>query len=255
MDMSEVFERLKRLQEVLIRKNEIEEEISNAPAVLKRHEALLERLKQEYIEQDEIFEQVRKGINELKGELFQVELKRENAEKAMENVETQRDYEALEKTINDSKKKEEQMRFTLGTEEERFEGINNDIKEKEKIISENEAEIENMKNSLQDETSEMKQELKVLEQEKQKHSEGLDTETIFKFERIIKSKLGNGIVPVRGGVCTGCNMILPAQFANDIQSESEIKYCPYCSRVLYYEPAELEVDEFSFDDSEMGWLD
>lgn len=254
MDMSEVFDRLKKLQSVLLRRNELEAEISNAPNVLKQHEALLERLKQEYIETNSDFEVTRKAINELKGELFEVELRRDNAEKGMETVETQRDYESLEKTINDAKNKEEQIRYDLENGEEQLKLLDEDIKEQEAVISETEGEIQNIKSSLEDKTNEMKAELGSLDSQKSEYSEGLDPETIFKFERIIKSKLGNGIVPVRGGVCTGCNMILPSQFANEIQSETELKYCPYCSRVLYYEPAELEVDEFSFDDAEIGGL-
>lgn len=254
MDMSEVFDRLKKLQSVLLRRNELDAEIWNAPNILKQHEALLERLKQEYIEINSDFEATRKEINELKGTLFEVELRRESAEKGMENVETQRDYEALEKTINEAKTQEEEIRYNLEAEEEQLKQLDENIKERETIITENEAEIKNIKDSLNDETNSMKEELKNLEAQKLEYSKGLDTETIFKFERIIKSKLGNGIVPVKGGVCTGCNMILPSQFANEIQSETELKYCPYCSRVLYFEPAELEVDEFTFDDSEMGGL-
>lgn len=254
MDIHEVFDRLKKLQTVLLRKNELEAEILNAPTVLKKHEELLERLKQEYIEQNEAFEASRKAVNELKGELFEESLKRENAEKSMESVETQRDYEILEKAINDARNREDQIRYSLDAENERFQQIDNDIKEREKLIAASTREIDEMKSSLSDETDKMHDELKTLDEQKKAYSKGLDSETIFKFERIVKSKLGNGIVAVKGGVCTGCNMILPAQFANDVQSENELKYCPYCSRVLYYEPAELEVDEFSFDESEIGGL-
>jgi hypothetical protein len=68
-------------------------------------------------------------------------------------------------------------------------------------------------------------------------------EVISKFQRIIRRN-SKGIVAVRGSVCTGCNMILPAQFANDVhhtfkENDGKIYFCPYCSRVLYYE----EVDE------------
>ena len=43
------------------------------------------------------------------------------------------------------------------------------------------------------------------------------------------------IVAVRNGVCTGCHMILPAQFANIVREGENINFCPYCSRILYYE--------------------
>ena len=66
----------------------------------------------------------------------------------------------------------------------------------------------------------------------------LDPNLVFKFERIIRNKGGVGIVPVHSIVCEGCHMTLPAQFVNDVRREDEIKFCPYCSRVLYYEESE-----------------
>lgn len=254
MDVTEVFDKLKDLQKVLLRINELEAEIANAPTALKKHEELLARLKQEYIEKNQEFELLRTEINKLKGELFETEKKRENSEKNMEAVETQKDYEALEKSIKDAKIKEEQIRHSLQHENNRFEAINEDIKESETIISENEIEIKKMQDSLDSEINKKNDELTKLENQKAEISKGLGSETIFNFERIVKSKEGDGIVAVNGGVCTGCNMILPSQFANEIQAANELKYCPYCSRVLYYEVADVEMDEFSFDDAEIGGL-
>jgi predicted nucleic acid-binding Zn-ribbon protein len=62
--------------------------------------------------------------------------------------------------------------------------------------------------------------------------------------------MGKGIVAIKGGVCMGCHMILPAQFANDIHVGKEIVFCPYCSRILFYEEAKPgEEEEFDNDDS------
>lgn len=257
MELTEVFEKLKNLQAVLIRRNKLEAEILEAPNLLKTHEELLAQLKQEYVEKNTNFETIRTKMNEIKGQLFEVDKKRENAEKNMESVETQRDYELLEKAIKDAKNEEESLRADLQQITNKFNKINDEIKKDEEVISENEAEIEEMKSSLEEKTKSMNDEIKKLERQKIELSEGLEPETIFKFERIIKNKLGDGIVPVKSGVCTGCNMILPAQFANEIQSETELKYCPYCSRVLYYEVSDIvldEADDFSFDDSDIGGL-
>lgn len=254
MDMTDVFEKLKDLQTVLLRKNELENKIANAPSVLNTHEQLLARLKQEYIEKNADFEAVRAEVNRLKADLFQVELNRQNAEKAMETVETQRDYETLESSIKKAKAEADQIREKLEYETEHFRNIDESIKEDEKVIGENEAEINAMKDSLDSENKKMSEEIKELDAQKKALSKGLDSETIFKFERIVKNKQGDGIVAVRGGVCSGCHMILPAQFANEVQSETELKYCPYCSRVLYYEQSDTDLDDFSFDDADIGGL-
>ena len=71
---------------------------------------------------------------------------------------------------------------------------------------------------------------------------------MFKFQRIIQRN-SEGIVAVKNGVCTGCNMILPAQFANEVHEGDSILFCPYCSRILFYEESEENTQETYFDDA------
>lgn len=78
----------------------------------------------------------------------------------------------------------------------------------------------------------------------------MDSEVVFKFERIIKNKMGIGIVAIKGNVCMGCHMILPIQFANEVRIGEDFIFCPYCSRILYYEEsAEGEEDFFNAEDT------
>jgi predicted nucleic acid-binding Zn-ribbon protein len=89
--------------------------------------------------------------------------------------------------------------------------------------------------------------------EEEKITPDLDGEILFKFERIIKSKAGIGIVPVRNSICTGCHMRLSAQFQNDVRRGEAILFCPYCSRILFYEESE-EQAAMSFNDEDAGSL-
>ena len=47
-------------------------------------------------------------------------------------------------------------------------------------------------------------------------------------------------------------MILPAQFVNDVRTGEEILFCPYCSRILFFQEEELE--EAFFNDEDAGSL-
>jgi hypothetical protein len=51
----------------------------------------------------------------------------------------------------------------------------------------------------------------------------------------------------------GCHMILPAQFANDVRLGKDIVFCPYCSRILFYEESEQGEDNY-FDMEDAGSL-
>ncbi len=252
---NDVFEKLKSLQDILAKKNKLEAEIQDAPKALVTREELLERLKSGYIEKNSEYEELRKTIAGLKADLFEAEQKREKAEKAMDNIETQREYEILQKEIDDSTEKAESIRKEMQRIENNFRILDASIKQEEELIAQNEKDLEENKLRLEAEIAEKNAELAELKKEEDKLSPGLSEETMFKFNRIIKSKQDVGIVAVNVDVCTGCHMILPAQFVNEVRADSEIKFCPYCSRILFYEDSgtPTEQDAF-FDDSDMGGL-
>ena len=90
-----------------------------------------------------------------------------------------------------------------------------------------------------------KNELAELEAQEKEITPDLNQEIVYKFQRIIQRN-NEGIVKVRNGVCTGCQMILPGQFANEVRDGEKILFCPYCSRILTYEEVkEDEVEDFS----------
>jgi hypothetical protein len=65
--------------------------------------------------------------------------------------------------------------------------------------------------------------------------------------------MGRGIVAIKGGVCMGCHMVLPVQFANMIHQGEEIVFCPYCSRILFYEESGQDGETY-FDIEDSGSL-
>lgn len=238
MLMEEVFERLRQFQDILKERVEIEREIENIPKSLVAQEELLARVKKGYAEKTEQLQDVTTRVAELRNELAEAEASRERAEKLMDTISTQREYEALNKEIRDATDKEHQVRKDLQKEERALAEIEESFKRDESMIQLQESEIQEKKRKISEETSAKQARVAELRTSEKTATEGIDTEITFKFERIIRSKQGLGIVPVRGYVCSGCSMILPAQFVNEVRQGNKIVFCPYCSRVLHYQEAE-----------------
>jgi predicted nucleic acid-binding Zn-ribbon protein len=253
MVMTEVLDKLKALQDILAQKNQVEASIQDAPKLLSTQEELLARLKKGYIEKNEQYDKIKAHIAELKSQLFEAESSREKSEKAMDSITTQREYEALDKEIRDAGDREQFVRKDLQKEERGFQELDEDLKRDEALIKQQEDELNERKAKLSEEVEGMKKELASLKVAEDEVSPGLNPETKFKLERIIKSKQGVGIVAIHGNVCTGCHMILPAQFANEVRLGDKIVYCPYCSRILYYLETADSANEF-FNDEDAGSL-
>lgn len=253
MVMEEVFEKLRTLQDVLSEKIALEHEIQDIPKLLTTQEELLSRLKKSFIEKNTEYESARERVNMLRGQLADAESAREKAEKAMDSISTQREYEALDKEIRDASEKEQLFRKELQKEERLFAEMDEQQKRDTALIEQQETELDEKRSGVEAEIANKKIELNELIEREKLITPGLDQEVLFKFERIIRSKLGLGIVAIKGGVCTGCHMILPSQFANLVRSGEEIVFCPYCSRILFFQEAEQGEQDF-FDDGDAGSL-
>ncbi|TFG60588.1 MAG: nucleic acid-binding protein, partial [Spirochaetales bacterium] len=194
----------------------------------------------------------RTNVKVLRDRLTDAEHQRENYEKQMDMIKTQREYEALDKEIKDAIEKEQQYRKEILKEEKEAEELAHRLEREELMIKQQEEELKAEQKKIKDESKEKEDHLKTLTHQEGKIIPGLDEEILFKFERIIKSKAGLGIVPARGSVCTGCHMVLPSQFVNEIRRGENILFCPYCSRILFFD--ETVEDSYFFMEEDAGSL-
>ena len=253
MIMDDVFENLRTLQDILSEKILIEENIQEIPKLLVTQEELLARLKKTFIEKNLEYDKAKTSEVEFRNQLFEAETLREKAEKNMDVISTQREYEALDKEIRDAAEKEQLFRKELQREERTISELDEQMKQSSALIEQQEAELAERRKGVEEEISSKKAQMSKLIEKEKNLTVDLDPEVLFKFERIIRNKMGRGIVAIKGGVCMGCHMILPAQFANDVRIGKSIVFCPYCSRILFYEESE-EGDEDFFDSEDTGAL-
>jgi predicted nucleic acid-binding Zn-ribbon protein len=251
--MEAVFEKLRTLQSILSEKIKLEHEVEEIPKILITQEELLTRLKKTFIDKNLEFEKCRAAEADYRNLLEEAVSNREKSEKNMDVINTQREYEALDKEIRDAAEKEQQYRKELQREERLLADLDEQIKQNTAMIEQQEKDLEERRRGIESEVSGKKEQIRKLEEEEQNLIPGLDPEVLFKFERIIRNKMGQGIVAIKGGVCMGCHMVLPVQFSNMVRLGDEIVFCPYCSRILFYEESADEGESY-FDAEDAGSL-
>ncbi len=248
MVTTEVFENLKKLQDVLVRKYALEAKVADAPKQLSTHEELLARLQKEFIAKNAEFETVRGKVVSLHFDLDEAIKSKDAGEKGMDNITTHREYEALDKQISEASAREAEIRKELQKEEKNQAELDESLKGLESMIKSQEAELAESKQNLDKQIDTYNSQLEQLRKQEAEIAPNLDQEILFKFQRIIQRN-SEGIVAVHKNVCTGCHMILPAQFANTVRDGENIIFCPYCSRILYYESTgDAQDDYYNLDD-------
>ncbi len=248
MQMSMIKERLESLQDVLAQKYDYEKQIEELPRNFEGKKEYLESMKHSFIEKNAEFEAQKAKVLALRAEYDTAERTKEAGEKSMDEITNHRDFEILEKQINDAKAKSDEIKGKLHSEERKLGELEDELSTYEEDIKQTEMENSDSEAELKAKLDEYKEKIESLTKEEKSITEAIaDDEVVSKFQRIIRRN-AHGIVALRGTVCTGCNMMLPKQFANNVrhsfdQDDGNIFFCPYCSRVLYYEKADEDEDE------------
>jgi predicted nucleic acid-binding Zn-ribbon protein len=246
-------DKLRTLQDILTEKIQLEHEIQEIPKQLGALEEAYNRTRKSFIDKNLEHEKIKGAEEDARNLLVEAEAAREKAERTISEINTQREYEALDKERHTAEEKEQQYRKEVQQREKLLLELDEQMKQYAALIEHQEKELSEKRVGIEEEVSEKKKQVDVLLKKEKKLTDDLDSEVVFKFERIIRNKMGLGIVAIKGNVCMGCHMILPAQFSNNVRLGEEFVFCPYCSRILYYEESSESEDLF-FDAEDSGAL-
>jgi predicted nucleic acid-binding Zn-ribbon protein len=248
------FDKLRMLQDILSQKIKLEQEILEIPKQLGNLEEAHNRTRKAFIEKNLEYEKIKSAEEEARANLREAEAAREKAERTISEINTQREYEALDKERNVAEKNEQQFGKEVQMKEKSLLELDEQIKQHTALIEQQEKELAEKREGIDAEIAVKKKQADALLKKEKTLANDLDPEVVFKFERILRNKMGLGIVAIKGNVCQGCHMILPAQFSNNVRLGEEFIFCPYCSRILYYEES-ADGEDIFFDSDDAGSLD
>jgi predicted nucleic acid-binding Zn-ribbon protein len=232
--MKKTFEKLRNLQDILLKEFEAESELDEIPRELNELKRQFVKIERSIKEMEIAGENNQKKIKEVQKQKGELQLNKEKYDGQIPLIKTQKEYEALASEIAQIDEKLQLIEEEELNAEQEIESLNKSIEEMKSLYDNLKKEINERQKEVTQALAKKQKELDKYLKEKEKISSGLDEEVIYKFEKIVKKKDGIGIVSIRNSVCMGCNMNLPPQFVNDVRREEEIIFCPNCSRILYY---------------------
>ncbi|WP_419785648.1 zinc ribbon domain-containing protein [Pseudodesulfovibrio sp.] len=98
-----------------------------------------------------------------------------------------------------------------------------------------------LKETLDARLEEAEKKLASLDRKRKKACKVVPPPILGRYE-FIRSRMENPvIVPVVGGVCKGCNIMIPPQDYNELQKGKQILSCPNCQRLIYWQESESDV--------------
>ena len=238
---------LKKLQDILKERFELEQQEQSLPAELRRREALLAASSLKLKQLTEKHENLLNELSDLTTRYEEASKQRTDYEKQIEFLNTQREYEAINKQIEEAKNQETSLLKLRKAKELENDRVASELESQEQLVQEQGLEVEDEKGKISGQLESIDNRIKEIDEKCiEIKGEDISDELYAKFCNIIRKKDGLGVVPVHGQVCMGCNRLLPIQFVIDLrlkENAGEIEYCPYCSRIIWYEKLDAELEK------------
>jgi len=225
---------LDTLQRIDIELSQLEKNLREYPEKISDYESEIEASRKKLENSKKIKQEILVNKSGIELEILQNEDLIKTADQKLFEIKTHKEYEALQKQIADTKRKNSALEDNLLEQMVKLEGL-------ESRISKEEEELLNRENEYTDKIAGFKEkieELKILYppkiEEKVKIASGLTPDILSIYERV-KKRNGFVLAVARNEVCMGCYMHIPAQLFNEVLTLSRLIQCPSCQKFHYCE--------------------
>jgi predicted nucleic acid-binding Zn-ribbon protein len=227
---------LAKLQQIEINIARLKAFLNDVPARIDNLDSELEIFKQKLEAKKSIVEEQNQKYRAFEADVQDNLSKIEKSEQKLSAVKTNKEYQSSLKEIEDLKS------INAGLEDEMLacltliEDAENDVKTGEQDFLRIAAETDSDREKINQEAAREKEKLVQQESKRSQISSEIDAGLLDRFNKV---KLGHvdgiAVVAVKDAICQGCNMNIPPQMFNELQRGDNLKNCPSCERIIYWE--------------------
>lgn len=233
--LSERLKALLLIQSVDDRFDKIRKEREETPKEIKKLKEDFDFLKKT-IEQDlSRLEELKKERRKAEKELEEIELKLQKSKVKLDEVKSNKEYQAVLKEIEDLKeltfqKEEVVIKWMEEIEIQEKECANNDLRGQE-----SQKEYKGKEEEFSQRMKDLDKEFQSLNEEKLKLSQKVDKDLLGKYDSLRMHFKGQVVAAVIDAVCQGCHLGIPPQQYNELIKGDSPQSCPNCNRIIYWE--------------------
>ena len=228
-------ERLIRLQRAESELKKLESELAEVPRRRESSDSALAEERGRLETAKEALTHTQKARRSLEGELQDLEAKRSKYKGQLMDVKTNKEYTAMLHEIETVEREIRSREDLVLAEMERAEALTAEIKREELLF-------QGAQERHAAETRELKaQVIRLTGEEDRMRAERdavaatVSEEGLQLFHRIAKLR-GHAVSEGRDGMCSSCHLKLRLQMYVELKHNADIRQCPGCNRILFYEP-------------------
>jgi predicted nucleic acid-binding Zn-ribbon protein len=165
------------------------------------------------------------------------------AKDRLSEVKTNKEYQSVLKEIEGIELKNSELEDGVLVLLEKVDQMKAVVQEREGEFDLYRQEYASKKNRIEAELKSLEGEYSVHRQTSLELRKELHSDMIKRYESIKNIRNGLAVVPAWKEVCQGCHMNIPPQMYIELQRDSDIRYCPQCNRIIYWENQSKKVSE------------
>ena len=222
------------IQSIDTRFDEIRREKEQTPKEIEKLKADLDLLRNAMGQDLSALEELTKGRRKVERELEEIQPKFEKSKLRLNEVKSNKEYQAVLKEI------EELKELTYQKEEMVIKWME-EIEVQEKECAGNKVRWEESEREFKDREREFSQRIRELDKEVQslnerrgKLSQEVDQDLLREYDSLRMQLKGQVVAPVIDFVCQGCHLGIPPQQYNDLIRGDSLQSCSNCNRIIYW---------------------
>lgn len=215
----EIHELKKELDSQPLRQKRMDEDFEKKKTALKAVEADLRGIQLKQKEKEIDLQSREEKIKKLQAQLYQLKSNKE--------------YSAMELGIKGLKADNSLLEEDILKLMDALETARQTVTRERQALTGEEAKFKEASDALKKEAEFLQTQATKLDVKRQAYRPNIDPKLLSQYEKLLKSREGLGLVPVKNNACGGCHLRLPPQIINEIQMQEKLIVCESCARILY----------------------
>lgn len=233
--MREQLEGLVALQIVDLKIEEMERAKDEIPQHIASLEEDFRKEEEKVISQRSELEKVQKERRRKEKELEEEIERVKKAEARVFEIKTNKEYQAVQKELENAKKLNKQQEEEILEILESLEEMEKHLQKAEKALEVRRKECQRQISDLQQKAASFDQEMASQVQRREERRKEISPDLLSKYCRLREKRQGVAVAQVMNGVCHACYMNLRPQLYIELQKQETLIFCPNCNRILFWE--------------------
>jgi predicted nucleic acid-binding Zn-ribbon protein len=222
------------IQSIDIRFDEVRRAKEETPQEIERLKEDLDLLKNAMEQGLSALEELKEGRRKVERELEEIELKLKKSKSRLDEVKSNREYQAVLKEIEELKgltfqKEEVVIKWMEEIEIQEKECADNNIRWRE-----SQKEFKGKEKDFSQRMRELDREVESINEKRIQLSQKADKDLLRRYISLRTHLGGRVVAPVVDAVCQGCHLGIPPQQYNELIKGDSLQTCPHCIRIIYW---------------------